>query len=152
MADEFTRGALSAQYPVNRPIFYGADVAPFVGANGQKVSVVIQCKERTIFLCTGMTVIQCTNPLNGLTQDIVAGSTLMALARLTNVSKAFEYDISSNNGPTLASNFGSILNRGFTWPNYVLLEGLQQLRCDLTNFFVGSVAYSFVFTGIEYTL
>lgn len=152
MADEFTRGALSAQYPVNRPIFYGADVDPFVGANGQQVSASIQCKERTIFLCTAMTIIQCKTPQDGATQDIVAGTSLMALARLSNVSKAFEYDISNNSIPTLASNFGSILNVGFTWPNYILLEGLQKLRCDLTNFYVGSVSYSFVFSGIEYTL
>jgi len=151
MADEFTRAGLAAQYPINRPIFYGADIAPFTGVSGQQVNATIQAKERTIFLATGLSVIQCRNPLDGNAQQTFDGADFVALLRLSNVSKGSVYDLSNNGTPTLASAFGGILNVSYTWPGYIMLEGLQQLRCDLTNFFVGSVAYSFTFEGVEYS-
>lgn len=151
MADEFTRGALTAEYPVNRPIFYKSEVPVFTGVAGQQVSASIQAKERTVFLCTGLYLEQCNNPANALATDVIQAPNVIAPLRLTHITQAFSYDLSNNQLPTLSQAFGGKLNASFEWPGYIALKGLEILRADITNNFVGSVTYSLTFYGIEYT-
>lgn len=143
---------MTEQYPVNRPIFYTAEISPFVGAAGQSLSMSIQCKERTKFLCTSASLIQCKEAGSANPTVIVSNTDLVIPMRLSNVSLAGVYDISNNVVPTVSSNIGGTLHYGYTWPAYILLHGLQKLNVDIQNNYVGAVAYSITFSGIEYVI
>jgi hypothetical protein len=139
------RAALTERAKWVRPSFYIAESDVFTGsAAGTRTRLQIQARKQCHLLITGATLLRTLNPANNLT----AAPTTEFPGSVTLKSATFGRVF--NKGTFPASNLGSLLNSGYTWPDYIYLKPLELFEIEVLTTNTNEMRLTLQCNCIEY--